>query len=88
MHLQKDIIGVSARLEMKHNEPDVEDVPDDDEDDANAEREYEKKRQEMAYKNQLMTEAKAEIGKLRELSEAIDREIPLIYDDEHVVKHI
>lgn len=42
----------------------------------------------MAAKNKLMDEAKTEIGKLRELAEAVDRLSPLIYDDEHVVAHI
>ena len=43
---------------------------------------------DMFLHNQLLSEAKAEIGALRQLAESIDKDTPLIYDGEHVVKHI
>ena len=42
----------------------------------------------MFLHNQLLSEAKAEVGALRQLAESIDKDTPLIYDGEHVVKHI
>ena len=43
---------------------------------------------DMLHRNQLLIDAKVEVGNLRQLAESIDQVTPLIYDEEHVVKHI
>ena len=62
----------------------VEDVPNEEVDFLV----FDAQQDDFIRRNQLLTEAKTEIGHLRQLSESIDRVTPLIYDDIHVVKHI